>query len=194
MDVFDYANTPLNTGRLIALEASAGSGKTFTIQKLVARLLMDDDIPAEEIVVVTFTKSAAAELRARIRKNLLDELRDAQERDPAGEDVKKLRLFLANFSHLRISTIHGFAQRTLAALGEPVGNLVPGLNSDEFRYSLRADVLRGLSPDDVRLMSQLDNFDEWLDHTIRVMMSNPDAEIVATDEADESLLIAKVAR
>jgi len=194
MDVFDYANTPLNTGRLIALEASAGSGKTFTIQKLVARLLMDDDISAEEIVVVTFTKSAAAELRARIRKNLLDELRDAQERDPAGEDVKKLRLFLANFSHLRISTIHGFAQRTLAALGEPVGNLVPGLNSDEFRYSLRADVLRGLSPDDVRLMSQLDNFDEWLDHTIRVMMSNPGAEIVATDEADESLLIAKVAR
>lgn len=194
MEVFDFAHTPLNTGRLIALEASAGSGKTFTIQKLVARLLMHDDIPAEEIVVVTFTKSAAAELRARIRKNLLDELREAQETDANSDDVKKLRLFLANFSHLRISTIHGFAQRTLATLGEPVGNLVPGLNSDEFRYSLRADVLRGLSAADVRLMSQLDNFDEWLDHTIRVMMSNPGAEIVATDEAPDSLLIATVAR
>ena len=194
MDVFDYSHTPLDTGRLIALEASAGSGKTFTIQKLVARLLMSENIPAEEIVVVTFTKSAAAELRARIRKNLLDELREAQERNPAGEDVKKLRLFLANFSHLRISTIHGFAQRTLAALGEPVGNLVPGLNSDEFRFSLRADVLRGLSPADVRLMSELDNFDEWLDDTIRVMMSNPGADIVATDEEPESLFIANVAR
>lgn len=194
MEVFDYDRTPLDTGRLIALEASAGSGKTFTIQKLVTRLLMNDDIPAEEIVVVTFTKSAAAELRARIRKNLLDELRDAQKRDPASEEVKKLRLFLANFSHLRISTIHGFAQRTLAALGEPVGNLIPGLNSDEFRYSLRADVLRGLAPIEVQLMSQLENFDEWLDDTIRVMMSNPGAEIVATDEAPDSLLIAMVAR
>lgn len=194
VNVFDHLTTPLDTGRLIALEASAGSGKTFTIQKLVTRLLMSDNIPADEIVVVTFTKSAAAELRARIRKNLLDELRAAEAVDPLGDDVKKLRQFLANFSQMRISTIHGFAQRTLATLGEPVGNLVPGLNSDEFRYSLRADVLRSLTSSEVTLMARLDKFDEWLDHTIRVMMSNPGAEIVATDESEEGLLIATVAR
>ena len=194
MNVFDYATTPLGDGRLVALEASAGSGKTFTIQKLVARLLMVEEIPADEIVVVTFTKSAAAELRARIRKNLLDELRSAESFNGNSDEVKKLRQFLANFSQLRISTIHGFAQRTLAALGEPVGNFDPSLNSDEFRFSLRADVLRSLTPSDVQLMSRIDKFDEWLDHVIRTMLSNPTAEIVATDESAEGLLIASVAR
>lgn len=194
MNVFDYTTTSLGEGRLLALEASAGSGKTFTIQKLVTRLLMTEGIPADEIVVVTFTKAAAAELRARIRKNLLDELRAAESSDGASDAAKKLRQFLANFSQLRISTIHGFAQRTLAALGEPMGSFDPGLNSDEFRFSLRADVLRSLSSLDIQLMARIDKFDEWLDHAIRTMLSNPTAEIVATDESPEGLLIAKVAR
>ncbi|MBW2383492.1 MAG: exodeoxyribonuclease V subunit beta [Deltaproteobacteria bacterium] len=55
------------------IEANAGTGKTFTITTLYLRLVMERDFDVSEIVVVTFTNAAAAELRERIR----DRLREA---------------------------------------------------------------------------------------------------------------------
>ena len=52
------------------LEASAGTGKTFAIEHLVVRLLVETTATLEEILVVTFTRAATRELRERIRANL----------------------------------------------------------------------------------------------------------------------------
>ncbi len=89
---FDVLDPSLNLKRNIFLEASAGTGKTFTIENLVVRLLQEG-IAIEKILIVTFTRAATLELKIRIRKRL-EEL--------------KLRSVLATFDEAQIFTIHGF--------------------------------------------------------------------------------------
>ena len=52
------------------IEASAGSGKTRALTTLVARLVVEEGLTLDEILVVTFTRAATAELRGRIRSTL----------------------------------------------------------------------------------------------------------------------------
>ena len=86
-------NTPLK-GQSIYIKASAGTGKTYNIQKIVRQLLERKDVPQlEKILIVTFTEKAAGELRDRIRKEL------------AGFD--------ADVDNAPIYTIHSFCQKTL---------------------------------------------------------------------------------
>ena len=66
-----HVNTPLHKG-VNLIEASAGTGKTYTIAMLVLRLVVESDIPIDKILVVTFTKAATEELKARIRNRLAD--------------------------------------------------------------------------------------------------------------------------
>ncbi len=57
---------------LSAVEASAGTGKTFALTALAVQAVVLDDVRTEELLVVTFTRAAAAELRGRIRAGLRD--------------------------------------------------------------------------------------------------------------------------
>ncbi|MEI6783772.1 MAG: UvrD-helicase domain-containing protein, partial [Verrucomicrobiota bacterium] len=66
---FDPVNTTLVRG-ITRLEASAGTGKTFTLAGVFLRLVLEFNVPATEILVVTYTKAATAELRGRIRCRL----------------------------------------------------------------------------------------------------------------------------
>ncbi len=59
---------PLDGMRLI--EASAGTGKTFTIAGLYARLVVEKQVPLRNILVMTFTRAACDELRTRLRERL----------------------------------------------------------------------------------------------------------------------------
>ncbi len=52
------------------IEASAGTGKTWNICALYVRLLLEKQLTVEQILVVTFTNAATAELRERIRGRL----------------------------------------------------------------------------------------------------------------------------
>jgi exodeoxyribonuclease V beta subunit len=91
---FDLANHPLNPG-IHLLEASAGTGKTFSITGLIVRLLTEPPIgnvrpPAiGEILVVTFTRAATAELKDRISARLAAtaEVYAKVALDGAGEDM-----------------------------------------------------------------------------------------------------------
>jgi exodeoxyribonuclease V beta subunit len=74
------------------LEASAGTGKTFTIEHLFVRLVEEEKIPLEQVLVVTFTRAATRELKQRIRAKL-------------GQR--------ADLDTLQIYTIHGFCQQML---------------------------------------------------------------------------------
>jgi exodeoxyribonuclease V beta subunit len=67
---FHLHSTPLPPG-VTLLEASAGTGKTYTISGIVARLVAIDDLQLREILVVTFTEAATLELRGRIRQRLV---------------------------------------------------------------------------------------------------------------------------
>jgi len=124
---FDLVNTPLDFG-VTRLEASAGTGKTFALAGVFLRLLVEENIPASDILVVTFTEAATAELRDRIRRRLAEALlalegkptedalllelvaRTQARREAA---INSLRNALEIFDLISISTIHGFCQRTL---------------------------------------------------------------------------------
>jgi len=92
LDVFNCALDGISQ-----IEASAGTGKTWNICALYVRLLLEKQLSAEQILVVTFTKAATAELHERIRDRLsgviqvldalldhADELAEAEAED-AGE-------------------------------------------------------------------------------------------------------------
>ncbi|MFN0300272.1 MAG: exodeoxyribonuclease V subunit beta [Burkholderiales bacterium] len=116
------------------IEASAGTGKTWTIVGLYLRLLLERAVAPRSILVVTFTNAATAELRDRIRRELVA-LRDALEPasasnkpaspliealvarvDPADHAVAlaRIRLAVESLDEAAIHTIHGFCQRLLA--------------------------------------------------------------------------------
>lgn len=117
--------TPLRGMNLI--EASAGTGKTYTITGLYLRLIIEQGLSVEQILVVTFTKAATAELRERIRAAMV-ELKRAYERDQespfcsallhgsedAEERLRRLNLAILGFDRVAIFTIHGFCQRLLS--------------------------------------------------------------------------------
>jgi exodeoxyribonuclease V beta subunit len=121
------------TGRAV-IEASAGTGKTYTITTLFTRLLLERELEVSQILVVTYTRAATAELRDRIRRRLGEMLqavaahcagegvddqnlrRLCEARGAAGtldEDRKRLAWAIRDFDQAAIFTIHGFCQRTL---------------------------------------------------------------------------------
>ena len=86
---FEANQLPLAPG-LRLLEASAGTGKTFALAHLVLRLLTEGTHPpaVEQLLVVTFTEAAAAELRDRIARRLQQALQllDQPSADPQALD------------------------------------------------------------------------------------------------------------
>lgn len=133
MTPLDALSSPLAGINLI--EASAGTGKTWTIAALYTRLLLEADaagqVPGiEQLLVVTYTKAATAELRSRLRSRLHDlhaVLAGQATADPfllamaarhAGESARSIALARLNaaivsFDTAAIYTIHGFCQRAL---------------------------------------------------------------------------------
>lgn len=97
------------------LQASAGTGKTFTIEHLVIRLLLEGDCRLDQILVVTFTRAAARELKTRIRAKL-EKVIEEKEAFPYLNDVfnlEKIEEALLVFDQAQIFTIHGFCQKML---------------------------------------------------------------------------------
>ncbi|MEM7254386.1 MAG: UvrD-helicase domain-containing protein, partial [Pseudomonadota bacterium] len=116
--VFDPSSVAL-TGRTL-IEASAGTGKTFTVTELYLRLVLEQKRKVSEILVLTYTNAATAELRERIRRRLFEARRVAQS---DSDDWLTLNLAIESFDEAAIYTIHGFCQRALGdeafAAGEP---------------------------------------------------------------------------
>ncbi|HEX7442627.1 MAG TPA: UvrD-helicase domain-containing protein, partial [Acidimicrobiales bacterium] len=57
---------PLPQRGTLMIEASAGTGKTYTLAGLVTRFVAETDRPIDQVLVVTYTRAAAAELRDRV--------------------------------------------------------------------------------------------------------------------------------
>lgn len=121
---------------LTVIEASAGTGKTYSISHLVPRLLLEGVLPdLSKLLLVTYTKDAARELAERVRRVLIqlatNPVTDEKERHP---HVTALRLLLSNseakarfdcalqnIDLLSVSTINSFCQRTLQQEGSLCG-------------------------------------------------------------------------
>ena len=128
---------PLPTGTTV-LEASAGTGKTYAIAALVARFVAEGHARLDQLLMVTFSRSATNELRSRIRERLVDVAqalggsvagRPVTEPDPVlsllldapADEVERryarVASALADFDSATIATTHEFCLRMLAGLG-----------------------------------------------------------------------------
>ncbi len=143
--VFD-PERPLRPG-VTVLEASAGTGKTYQISTLVARLVAEAGLPIDKILVVTFTRAATDELVDRVRGRLVECLAAAHD-DP--QAAGRLRTALQDFDQATISTIHGFCQRVLQQNAfESLADADAELLTDDrpLRTSIRADIIARLRYD-----------------------------------------------
>lgn len=111
------------------IEASAGTGKTYSLAVLVVRLLLEKPIKIEQILLVTFTEAAAAELKERTAKFIRLALKEVNKKGSSGNkdieaivdhsnlDAKnKKELFnqaLLDLDKATMATIHSFCQQTL---------------------------------------------------------------------------------
>lgn len=125
---FKVLEVPLAGKNLI--EASAGTGKTYSIAILALRLLLEKEIQIPQILMVTFTNAAVAELDRRIKLFIIDAYQfvsynkpcdptiqqivqlaiEQQSRATIEQKLKDAHLLL---DELNIQTIHSFAQQTL---------------------------------------------------------------------------------
>ena len=158
---------PLYGMRLI--EASAGTGKTYTIASLFIRLLLGHGkenshqapLTVDKILVVTFTEAATAELRSRIRERIIAVRLDfmigksgdpfvqtlIEESEDLAIDIRLLRFAELQMDEAAIYTIHGFCQRMLMQNAFESGSL--------FEQTLLED--------DSQLLMQASN-DFWRSH------------------------------
>ena len=131
MRELDAASLPLTGQHLV--EASAGTGKTFNISLLYVRLLLEAGHALGSIAVVTFTDASMRDLRARLRKQLVEALqrlqggpgekKDALDRilSPHRVDAGTRQLALdrlgsavLGFDEAQVWTLHGLCSRLLA--------------------------------------------------------------------------------
>ncbi len=120
------------------IEASAGTGKTYSIAQLVVRFVVSEGISVEEIGVVTFTKAATAELRQRIEQRLR-QVRDALKGDGPNDDAlrnwlaalddpaqarRRVEAELLRLDLMPIQTIHSFCQHALRQQALEAGELL----------------------------------------------------------------------
>lgn len=122
------------------IEASAGTGKTYSIALLTLRLVIEKKIPIEKILMVTFTKAAVAELEIRVRSfirialkasrgesiedktisNIVNNQIQIQGAAVVAKNLETAQMFLDETSVL---TIHSFCQRTLSEFSFETGQI-----------------------------------------------------------------------
>jgi len=211
MKPFNALRVPLEPG-ITLVEASAGTGKTFAITRLVLRLLLERKVEhLGQILVVTFTEKATQELIGRIRAVLRDadrvwssappprndknddlfELRDLH--GSAGGPI--VRAALAALDDLGVSTIHGFCHRVLSesALESRVHFGGTFLEDDtEILQRLTQDWMRRRVLHDESAADLITDSGEdpltWIKNLLRPCMRHPRTTIDAAPEAAPQLL------
>ncbi len=127
MKTFDPLAVELEGVQL--LQASAGTGKTYSLTALFLRLLLERRLKVGQVLVVTFTQAATAELRDQVRQRLRQVIAALDSGQLTGEEVfdrylerrqksaaeDRVRLVQAvrEFDEAAIYTIHGFCHRVL---------------------------------------------------------------------------------
>ncbi len=125
--------------KIITVGAGAGTGKTWVLSNRYARLLVEhDDLLPRDILTLTYTEAAAAEMKQRIEGRLRDSTKDFK-------DKERLRELTDGFADSWISTIHSFAARLLRESGlsldiDPRASVISAQQEQDFWDSLKSAV------------------------------------------------------
>ena len=172
----NFSLRKFDPSKSLFIEASAGTGKTYTIQLMVAKLI-SLGTPLKKILIVTYTEKAAGELKDRIRKKI-DEVLDSKKLDKTDETETELdNATLALFSkayqdvdNAAIFTIHSFCQKALKEYAYDAGR--------PFNMSMIDDSkVRDLVEQYIR--------DKWSDDSyFQFLLKNESAKSIATKVID----------
>jgi len=138
LEVFDSTEIPLTGSNLI--EASAGTGKTYSIAILLLRMLLEEKLAIGELLMVTFTKAAVAELQERVRLFVRKAYQASNGGDPGDEVIaalvrrasehggaeavrSRMREAVLLLDETSVMTIHSFCQQTLSEFAFETGQL-----------------------------------------------------------------------
>ena len=167
-------------GRTVLVSAAAGSGKTATLTERIIRQLTEQERPLSRLLIVTFTRAAAAELRDRIG----GALRAALEADPSNQFLQKQLIALPG---AHISTIDAFVREPVAAhfaeLGLPAGMRL----ADEAELAPLQERVMGEVIDDLYLKYA----GEQTDDPFSLLSKNPFADLcdaLTSSKNDEALI------
>ncbi len=159
---FSILNASSNVSDNLFIEASAGTGKTFAIQHLVVRKVLEakEALLPKECAIITFTKAVAEELLSRIsdsldqaiqalkdKKNSLEYLKPyLDEEEKRIRALNRLILFRRDIESCRITTIHGFCLQLLQEyFGSPLQMVEPvaqnRLMKELIEYELTSDTI-----------------------------------------------------
>ena len=203
----DWRTAPL-AGRVL-IEASAGTGKTYTIGLIYLRLLLERGLRVEQIMVATFTERAAQELRDRLRARLIETehaLSNPEDADDALSSwlqrwrsdestrvtaLRRIRLARADLDRAPIGTIHALCQHILR--DHPIdsgASLLPEKIADEKAlvrecvedFWRRRYLSRGADAREIEAVA-----DKGADDFVRDVhgLLNGDARVIALDDASQ---------
>lgn len=130
MQKFDVLDPEQEIQKSVLLEASAGTGKTFSIEHLVVRFILggleQGPVHLGELLIVTFTRKATSDLKRRIRSSIeaaLDILQSGSSEGPGylfqcdrARGIRRLQNALFSFDSHQVFTIHGFCGMVLREL------------------------------------------------------------------------------
>jgi ATP-dependent helicase/nuclease subunit A len=121
----DNQKAALVRDKNIAVTAGAGTGKTLILVERYIDILIEHDVDIRELLAITFTNKAAAEMLSRVALKI-----DASLADPVeSENHTKLLKIRNHLSSAYISTIHSFCSRLLREYPMEAGGLDPGFNT-----------------------------------------------------------------
>ena len=201
-------DVPLDGDLLV--EASAGTGKTYALTTLVARLIVESRWRIDDLLIVTFTVAATGELRTRVRGAIRDALDLARgngqgqglaadlikhwgdQRIDQEEIVTRLTSAIRDFDRANVMTIHGFCQRALTEFGFdariPFGFTVSGVDKADVAAAVRDFWRQHIASEPIPLLDvakadgfSLDALDQW----VGAHHAKPSVIRGVTDFADE---------
>ena len=211
MTSFDPLSQPIAGAH--SIEASAGTGKTFSITLLWLRLLIEKELTVPQILVSTFTRAATAELSERLLASLRRALAAAQapEDQPPEENSPELQLVqrhcqndplrkrtlaqrlaqaLSSFDLAPITTLHGFCQSLIARHALEIG-CDPGITLVENADDLLEDLL---NDEAMRLAESTPLELKKLRNIARAVASNPTAALHLSPSQTPAKTIAEAVR
>ena len=180
---------PLDSDLLV--EASAGTGKTYALTTLVARLIVESGWRIDDLLIVTFTIAATGELRTRVRgamRDVLEVARRSEEGDGLARDLirrwrtkridqhkieSRLARAIRDFDRANVMTIHGFCQRALTQFAFdariPFGFGISGDDKGDVAAAVRDFWRQHIAPEPIPLLDvaqsdrfHLDTLSEWV--------------------------------
>ena len=137
----------LDSQRNIAVTASAGAGKTATlVERYIELLRQHPEIGVRQVLAITFTQKAAAEMRERIARRLADAL----DQDLPEPERQRLRQIREDLPAARISTIHAFCAALLReypieADVDPAFSVLEGVDAAQLRQQAVRQTLESLA-------------------------------------------------